>query len=590
MRRVSGFFKHLKIHKKIMLLYGICIAPVLLTLCIMDIWIMSRAIINNIRMSVENNMDVVINQIAVKTNSMKNCANITVMYFNELDFLRSESKENLSDLARHNQVLKKMNYASSVFKDVDAMLFVDQKNNIYGITPQIEEIWQEKDRNELLQIMQQHGGEAVWFPMNAGNSITESEGELTLTMGKNIVDISTGERLGVLFVALKESSLEELYSSLKLSEHSYYVLVSEDGVVVSSPDKEEVGESYTIKDMWSGNRKIEGYLEDRQYLYAHRLKTVPYYLLFHAPIMELTQDIRILVFWILIIGFLCAILAIIIAVILARRITRPIICLADTMDEVSGGDLTVRCENDTQDETRLIAEGFNHMLDTIEELVENVGEEQREKQKYELALIQSQIKPHFLYNTLDTIYVLAHLNRNEDAKQTAKALADFYRVALSSGKEIITIGEEIKCLEDYLKIQKIRYGEDFDYKFEIPEEMLQVNILKMTLQPLAENAIYHGLREKQDGGMLTIRGVVHSDFVEIAVEDNGVGMEEDILANILQEDSTAKSFGLRNVDRRIRLYYGDKYGLCIKSSKGMGTTVYIHIPARERENGGMGHV
>lgn len=100
MRKVSGFFKHLKIHQKIMLLYGICIALVLLVLCIMDIWIMSRAIINNIRMSVENNMDVVINQIAVKTNSMKNCANITVMYFNELDFLRSESKENLSDLAR----------------------------------------------------------------------------------------------------------------------------------------------------------------------------------------------------------------------------------------------------------------------------------------------------------------------------------------------------------------------------------------------------------------------------------------------------------------------------------------------------------
>lgn len=589
MRKVSGFFKRLKIHKKIMLLYGICIAPILLLLCIMDIWIMGRAVINNIRMSVENNIDVVINQIAVKTNSMRNCANITVMYFNELDFLRSGSEETLSDLARHNQILKKMNYASSVFKDVDGLLFVDQENNIYGITPQIEEIWQEKDRSELLWTMQQHGGEAVWFPMNAENSITESKSELTLTMGKNIVDISSGERLGVLFVTLKESSLEELYSSLKLSEHSYYVLVSEDGIVVSSPDKEEVGQSYTIKDMWGENRKIEGYLEDGQYLYAHRLKMVPYYLLFHAPMMELTQDIRTLVFWILIIGVLCAVLAIIIAVILAGRITKPIICLANTMDEVSRGDLTVRCENDTQDETRLIAEGFNHMLDTIEELVENVGNEQREKQKYELALIQSQIKPHFLYNTLDTIYVLAHLNRNEDAKQTAKALADFYRVALSSGKEIITIGEEIKCLEDYLKIQKIRYGEEFDYKFEIPVEMKEVTILKMTLQPLVENAIYHGLREKQNGGMLTIKGVIHSDFVEIMVEDNGVGMEEEISANILQEDST-KSFGLKNVDRRIRLYYGNEYGLRIKSIKDLGTTVYIHIPIRKSENGGMKHV
>lgn len=589
MRKMSVFFKHLKIHKKIMLLYGICIAPILLLLCIMDIWIMGRAIINNIRMSVENNMDVVVNQIAVKTNSMKNCANITVMYFNELDFLRSGSEEKISDLTRHNQVLKKMNYAFSVFKDVDGMLFVDQENNIYGITQQIEEAWKEKDRSGLLQIMRQHGGEAVWFAMNAENSITESDDESTLTMGKNIVDISTGERLGVLFVTLRESSLEELYSSLRLSEHSYYVLVSEDGVVVSSPDKEEVGKSFTIKDVWNENRKIEGYLEDGQYLYAHRLKMVPYYLLFHAPMMELTQDIRTLVFWILITGIVCALLAVMIAVILARRITRPIILLANTMDEVSGGDLTIRCENDTQDETRLIAEGFNHMLDRIEELVENVGKEQREKQKYELALIQSQIKPHFLYNTLDTIYVLAHLNRNEDAKQTAKALADFYRVALSSGKEIITIDEEIKCLEDYLKIQKIRYGEEFDYRLEIPEEMKKVAILKMTLQPLAENAICHGLREKQNGGMLTIRGIVRRDLAEITVEDNGVGMEEETAANILQEEST-ESFGLKNVDRRIRLYYGDGYGLRIKSRKGSGTTVYIHIPVGEREDGGIRHV
>lgn len=580
MRKVSRFFKRLKIHKKIMLLYGICIAPVLIILCVMDIWIMSKAVVNNIRMSVENNTDVVVNQIAGKTNSMKDCANITLMYLNELDFLRSGSEEVLSDLTRHNQVLKKINFASQVFKDVDDILFVDQENNVYGVTPQIEEIWKEKNRDHLLQIMRQHGGEAVWFPMNAKNSITGDEGELTLTMGKNIVDISTGERLGVLFITLKESSLEELYSSLKLSEHSYYVLVSEDGAVVSSPDKQEIGKTYAIREEWKVNQKREGYLDSGQYLYAHRLKSVPYYLLFHAPLTELTKDIRVLVIWIAVIGFLCAVLAITLAVVLARRITKPIISLADMMDEVSAGDLTVRCENDTQDETRLIAEGFNRMLDTIGELVENVGKEQRERQKYELALIQSQIKPHFLYNTLDTIYVLAHLNRNEDAKRTAKALADFYRVALSSGKEIITIGEEMKCLEDYLKIQKIRYGEDFDYKFEIPEEMTKVFIPKMTIQPLAENAIYHGLREKQSGGILIIRGTVHNKFAEISVEDNGVGMEKETCENALLEGG-AKSFGLKNVDRRIRLYYGKEYGLHIESKKNVGTTVYIRIPVQE---------
>lgn len=589
MRRVAYFFKRLKIHKKILLLYGMCILPVLGALCVMDVWIMGKAVMNTLNMSVRNNSDVIINQIAGKTNNMKNCANITLMYLNELEFLRSGSSQEPAPLTRHNQILKKMTYASQVFRDVDGMIFVDRENNVYGINPQIEELWKENDYGHLLETMKEHGGEAVWFPMNRENSIAERQDGFTLTLGKNIVDISTGERLGMLFLVLEEDSLKELYSSLRLSEGAYYVMISEEGIVVSSPEEKEIGKTYTVRAAWKEASRSAGYLNGGQYLYAHGLKEIPYYLLFHAPVMELTRDIRILIFWIAGIGLICLMLASVIAVSLARRITKPIHALADAMDRVSRGDLLIRCCNDSQDETRLIADGFNHMLDTIEELIRNIGEEQKKKRRYELALIQSQIKPHFLYNTLDTIYVLVHLNRSEDAKLTTKALADFYRVALSSGREIITMEEEIKSLGAYLRIQKIRYGEEFDYQIDVPDELTGVMIPKMTLQPLVENAIYHGLREKQEEGLLSVRASAEDTKIIIVVRDNGVGMDAESCENVLKEES-ADSYGLKNVDNRIRLYYGNEYGLHIESKKGQGTAVYVRIPHGIDEMGGEDYV
>lgn len=577
-KKIRGAFLGLPIHQKIILVYGLGILPILLILCVAVVLIMGRVIFNNVRLSVNNNSAVIVGQIEGKTDNIKSCANITLLYLNELTFLRSRSTEQLTPLARQNHIIKRMTYAVQVFKDVDGMIFVDRKQRVYGSRTELEELWERGDYGHLLTEMSKHGGEAVWFPMNRDHSLSSSPQGLTLTMGKNIVDISTGERLGVLFLTLEEESLNKLFADLRLSPNSHYLITTEDGVAVSSHDPGQLGQKYLVGVDSASQRHMKDYYTAGQYMYSYRLREIPYYLLFRAPLAELTQDIRMLVLIIVAIGLLCILIAVMLAVSLARRITRPIIRLARDMDKVSTGNLAIRCANDTQDETHLIADGFNHMLDTIEGLIKNVRLEQKQKQHYELALIQSQIKPHFLYNVLDTIYVLVHMNRNDEAKQTTKALADFYRVALSSGREIITMAEEIKCLEDYLKIQKIRYADDFDYEIILPAAIAPVPILKMLIQPIVENAIYHGLKEKQTKGFLRVEATLHNDVVEIKIHDNGVGIETARCAAILSGSGNS-SFGLKNVNDRIRLYYGEYYGLRLESQIGEGCTVSACIPA-----------
>jgi two-component system sensor histidine kinase YesM len=252
------------------------------------------------------------------------------------------------------------------------------------------------------------------------------------------------------------------------------------------------------------------------------------------------------------------------------------------MKRFSEGNLNAVMEVNSKDEMGLLASGFNTMNRTIIQLLSNIKLEQKKKREYELALIQAQIKPHFLYNTLDVIYALSELGRIKDVQKTTKALADFYRVTLSKGRDSITIEEELRNVKDYLSIQQIRYSDVFNYTIEVENSVLQHSILKLTLQPIVENAIYHGLKEKGDFGFLQVHAFTEAETIKIQIIDNGVGMDAEKIREILHSDETGQgqvmSYGLRNVDHRLRLYFGEDYGLLIESERGKGTVVTVRIP------------
>ena len=250
--------------------------------------------------------------------------------------------------------------------------------------------------------------------------------------------------------------------------------------------------------------------------------------------------------------------------------------------------------NENVDEITELVMSFNIMIGKIRELLDAKVREQEDLKKAELKALQAQINPHFLYNTLDTIVWMAEAQKTVQVIEIVRALSSFFRIALSKGKDWISIRQEIEHVQSYLYIQKIRYRDILDYKIEVDENILDGTILKLTLQPLAENALYHGIKNKRNGG--TIRLCARRDGdnqVLLEVQDNGVGFTPYRLAQIqaaIAEESDEivvpeSGFGLKNVNKRIKLYYGRQYGVSIESQYRSGSKVTVRIPFFHDANG-----
>ncbi|MCA2000875.1 MAG: sensor histidine kinase, partial [Chloroflexi bacterium] len=228
------------------------------------------------------------------------------------------------------------------------------------------------------------------------------------------------------------------------------------------------------------------------------------------------------------------------------------------------------------------------MIGKIKELLDSKIKEQEELKKAELRALQAQINPHFLYNTLDTIIWMAESKQTGQVVKIVSALSNFFRISLSKGMDWITIGEEVERVRNYLTIQKMRYRDILDYKIDVSEDVAENTILKLILQPLVENALYHGIKNKRQGGTISVRARrKNENEIMLEVEDDGIGFTPEKLKKLraeLEDDSgdikLESGFGIGNVNRRIRLYYGKPYGLSIESEYASGTRVTLVIPAK----------
>lgn len=264
-------------------------------------------------------------------------------------------------------------------------------------------------------------------------------------------------------------------------------------------------------------------------------------------------------------------------------ISRPITELVEVTQQVSQGNLQVRSHVNTGVEAKQLSESLNTMIDKINALLEQVKKEQIRIRKAEFELLQAQINPHFLYNTLDTIIWLAESDEQKQVVHMVESLSDFFRTSLNQGKDIISIKEEIQHVRSYLEIQQMRYQDILEYEIDVPEEFYQNTIPKITVQPLVENALYHGIKNKRGKGKITVRGYREDSFFILEVRDNGIGMQTERLeqvrnALVHKQFVESKVYGLYNVNERIRLNCGEEYGLRISSTYQEGTTVKIFLP------------
>lgn len=253
--------------------------------------------------------------------------------------------------------------------------------------------------------------------------------------------------------------------------------------------------------------------------------------------------------------------------------------LTHFIQEVQEGSMDMQMESDDRDEIGMLYRGFGSMMKRIRTLINEVYLSKITQKEAELKALQAQINPHFLYNTLSLINWKALAAGEEDISRMTLALSTFYRTALNRGRNVLQVETELSNTRAYLEIQSMLHDGDFDYEIEAQTEILQCESLNLILQPLVENAIHHGIEEKTDGrGKITVRGWKEDNCVWFMVEDNGVGMEQEVADKILTMES--KGYGVRNVDERIRLCYGEKYAMKVESVVGKGTKMTIHFPAR----------
>lgn len=321
---------------------------------------------------------------------------------------------------------------------------------------------------------------------------------------------------------------------------------------------------------------------------------IQYYIYYQTQSMEMMraslnqQVFTFIVCMILLLAALTAFVAII-ETRISRSISGPILGLSQVTHEIAQGDFSVRADEKGDRELGALAASVNNMAEHLSVMVMQIREDERKMRKAELRLLQEQINPHFLYNTLDAIVWMIEDGKSEQAENMVVSLSTFFRTVLSRGREFISIREEVQHIRSYLEIQKARYQDILSYEIQVAPELYPYETLKMTLQPLVENALYHGVKNKRSGGLIRISGERDGKLIRFKVEDDGIGMNAEALTHLQEEirrpcKETDTGFGMANVNERIRMNFGADYGLMIESEEGKETRVWVTIPAVLSEN------
>jgi two-component system sensor histidine kinase YesM len=405
---------------------------------------------------------------------------------------------------------------------------------------------------------------------------------------KAVTGVADGKVRGAILIDMKLSTIDELFTNSSLGKGGFLFIADTGGEMVYAPVN-RVAYRIPLNALSGGSTSAIMSVAGTDYqVLAQRSPYTGWRTLGVFSLAETLREVLLIRYWTYIIGGMTMILAIVAAFFFTSSIARPVLDLRSLMKRVEHGDLSVRFSGAPNDEIGELGLGFNEMIGRIQSLIDQVYSEQQAKREAELRILQEQIKPHFLYNTLDTIQWMAQEHRVDDVVSMVGALTSLFRIGLSKGREFISLSDELEHVESYLCIQKMRYEEKFDYTISCSPTLRARQVLRLMLQPLVENAIYHGIKERRGHGTLAVEARVESGDLYLVVRDDGVGMSGEALALLsesLEEGGpSVGGYGIHNVHERIRLTFGKPYGLSFKSVLGEGTIVTARHPILESED------
>lgn len=423
--------------------------------------------------------------------------------------------------------------------------------------------------------------------------VIRGERPWVITLSRGIRNYTgKGEGDGVVFIDLNYSAISELCDQNSIGSKGYVFIVDQDGNIVYHPQQQQLYNELQTEniDMVTESDTdivVTGRGSDQKIYVLSPSERTGWTVVGCMNMAELLKDSRQARMSYVITAVILVIVALFLSILISGNITKPVQKLRDSMAKVQEGDFSAGdIEIVSRNEIGSLTDSFNVMTRRIQELMEQNVYEQQEKRKSELKALQSQINPHFLYNTLDSIIWMAEGKKNEEVVLMTASLARLLRQSITNEDEVVPIGDEVEYARSYLTIQKMRYKDKLEFQIDVDPAVSGIPIVKLVLQPIIENAIYHGLKYKDTIGLLEIRGGFRDQNVVLMVKDNGVGMDEETLAHIFEKHKVnyySNGVGVYNVQKRLQLYYGSEYGITYTSIKGQGTTAVITIPGVQEE-------
>ena len=408
---------------------------------------------------------------------------------------------------------------------------------------------------------------------------------ITLSRG-----IRSGEKEGVFFIDLNYSAISELCDQSTVGTKGYAFILDAKGNIVYHPQQQQLYNELQTENIslimdTDEDTVLTGTGNDGKLYSISRSEKTGWTVVDCTNVKELLSKSRQAQSVYVLTAIILVIVALLFSRFMARSITLPIQKLRDSMKKVQEGDFSVSdVVVDSKNEIGSLTKSFDVMTHRIHELMEQNVHEQEEKRKSELKALQSQINPHFLYNALDSIIWMAEGKKNEEVVLMTASLARLLRQSISNEDEVVPIANEVEYARGYLTIQKMRYKDKLEFQIEVDSSILYIPLIKLVLQPIIENAIYHGLKYKESKGLLIVKGFMKDGNAVLQVIDDGVGMDEETLAHIYDKHKVnyhSNGVGVYNVQKRLKLYYGEDYGITYTSELGKGTTATITIPGRQ---------
>ncbi|SEC02300.1 sensor histidine kinase [Paenibacillus sp. GP183] len=521
---------------------------------------------------------------------------ISLMALNNADiraYMQAMSQQQVSSQEEYRIPIQ--NFFSSVLssrKDIASLMLANNQGS-FIVTDKLNGMLKsplDVKRQTWFQGAKDAGGLLVISAPHVQN-FYENEHRWVVSFSREIRSAGVGQSLGVFLIDMNFDVIHDICSDIRVGKRGYLFIVDQNGEVVYHPQQMILNSDYKTERIKQVLDKDEGSFatdEGRDSrLYTIKNTGFGWKIIGVNYLDELASNKEKMKFSFLFWGSICMVVGLVLAIVISYRLSRPIKRLESYMKEIEQGNFDVRSDITESNEIGKLSKRFNLMTRKIKELMNQIVVEQEIKRKSEMRALQAQINPHFLYNSLDSIVWMAERKKSEEVVLMTVALGNLLRASIGKGSELIPIREELEHITHYLTIQKMRYKAKLDFQIEVDEDILTKKSLKLILQPLVENCIYHGIKNKSGTGLIRITGSKLEGCIVLKVQDNGVGMDAERINRILagdamQRDKPAnKGVGLSNVHERLRIYFGEPYGLTFKSEMDRGTEVSICYPILE---------